>query len=223
LLPFFLTKLIIVILSADFSFDFCPTQDQYLLLMKIFLLNGNNQSKSLSNAICAKYVEVAEKSGHQIQQLNIADMKFDPVLNEGYHEIQPLETCLEDFQNKLLWCERIVVVYPTWWGGLPAKLKGLVDRSLHSGFAYKYHEKDPLWDKLLKGRDAHIVTTMDAPFIWYFFAYRSAGTHMLKNAVLKFCGISPVKCFYFTRVRYKTGEQLAQELDKFKRRIIKYL
>lgn len=184
--------------------------------MKILLLNGNNQQHSLSAAICAAYKEGAAGQGNEVVQLNIGEMRFDPVLHEGYHNIQELEPDLKDFQQKLLWANHFVIVYPTWWGSMPAMLKGLFDRSLYSGFAYKYHDKDPMWDKLLKGRSAHIITTMDAPFLWYFFFYRSAGTHTLKNAILEFCGIQPVKTSYIGRVRYKTKEQLAADINRIK-------
>lgn len=184
--------------------------------MKILLLNGNTEKESFSKSICAAYEEGAKNAGHEINTLHIGDMQFDPVLHEGYHSIQALEPDLVHFQQMVLWANHIVIVYPTWWGGPPAVLKGLFDRSFYSGFAYKYHDKGPFWDKLLKGRSAHLITTMDAPLLWYWLAYRSAGTHMIKNAILKFCGISPVKTTYITRIRYKTHEQLAKDLEKVK-------
>lgn len=186
--------------------------------MKILILNGNNKQESLCSAICTAYQEGAQQGGNEVQLVNIAQLKFDPILHEGYEAIQKLEPDLVDFQQKLLWAQHFVVVYPTWWGSLPALLKGLFDRSFYSGFAYKYHDKGPFWDKLLKGRSAHLITTMDAPFLWYFLAYRSAGTHTLKNAILKFCGFSPVKTSSITRVRFKTKQQLSAEIDKIRDR-----
>lgn len=184
--------------------------------MNILVLNGNNESVSLSAAICEAYIEGARTKGHDVILMNISEMDFDPVLHEGYHSIQELEPCLKEFQEKLLWAKHFVVVYPTWWGSLPAKLVGLFDRSFYAGFAYKYHDKDPLWDKLLAGRSAQIITTMDAPYLWYFFVYRSAGTNMLRNAILKFCGIKPVSTYHIARVRYKTRGQLQKEINKIK-------
>lgn len=184
--------------------------------MNILLLNGNTETHSFSKSICAAYIEGAKQTGQTIEVLTIGDMQFDPILREGYHTQQTLEPDLVDFQRKVLWAQHLVIVYPTWWGGPPAALKGLFDRAFYSGFAYKYHDNDPLWDKLLKGRSAHLITTMDAPVLWYKFAYHSAGTNMLKNAILKFCGITPVKVTYITRVRYKKPKELEQELLKIK-------
>ncbi len=190
--------------------------------MNILVLNGNNEQESLSSAICNAYMEGAQSAGSNVKLVNINELHFDPILHEGYHTVQELEPDLIDLQQKILWAKHLVIVYPTWWGGLPALLTGLFDRCFYSGFAYKYHDKDPLWDKLLKGRSAHLITTMDAPYIWYFFAYRSAGTHILKDAILKFCGFSPVKTSFISRVRYKTKEQLSIEVGKIKKMAFKH-
>ena len=184
--------------------------------VKILILNGNNKRESLSAAIWKAYRDGATEGGNEVILVNIAELKFDPILHEGYLVVQEMEPDLIDFQQKLLWADHFVVVYPTWWGGLPALLKGLFDRSFYSGFAFKYHDKGPMWDKLLSGRSAHVITTMDAPFLWYFLFYRSAGTNLIKNAILKFCGFSPVKTSYVTRVRFKNEQQLSAEINKIK-------
>lgn len=184
--------------------------------MNVLILNGNSEKESFSRSICAAYAEGARQAGHQVTVVHIGEMQFDPVLHEGHHSIQPLEPDLVHFQEMVKAARHIVIVYPTWWGGLPAILKGLFDRSFYQGFAYQYHEKDPFWDKLLKGRSAHIITTMDAPTIWYWFAYRSAGNNMLKRAILQFCGISPVKTTLIGNVRNKNHEILGQHLENIR-------
>lgn len=191
-------------------------------VMNILLLNGNNERHSLSAAICEAYKQGAEQAGHTVALVHIGQLQFDAILHEGYHTIQNLEPGLLDFQQKVLWCHHFVIVYPTWWGGMPAQLTGLFDRCFYSGFAYKYHDKGLAWDKLLKGRSAHIITTMDAPYAWYLFAYRSAGTNMLKHAILKFCGFSPVKTDFITRVRYKSAAQLQKEIDQIRMKAVHF-
>lgn len=182
--------------------------------MNILIINGNTQKESLAASVCSAYKEGAQQAGHQISVLSVGDLTFDPILHEGYHSIQDLEPDLLDFQEKILWANHIVIIYPTWWGGMPAILKGLFDRSFLPGFAFKYHDKGPFWDKLLKGKSAHILTTMDAPKLWYWLVHRSAGTNMLKYPILKFCGISPVKTTLIDRVKNKSKDQLEKEIYK---------
>ena len=57
-------------------------------------------------------------------------------------------------QQDILWADHLVFVYPNWWSTVPALLKGLIDRMFVPGFAFKYRENSPFWDKLLKGKTA---------------------------------------------------------------------
>ncbi|MDN3719732.1 NAD(P)H-dependent oxidoreductase [Roseibium salinum] len=52
----------------------------------------------------------------------------------------------------MVWCEHFVVVHPLWWGGLPAKLKGVFDRILLPGMAFRYVSgKTPAGKSCLRG------------------------------------------------------------------------
>jgi NAD(P)H dehydrogenase (quinone) len=184
--------------------------------MNVLVLNGNPEKEGLSKNLCLAYCEGAQQAGHEVITMHISEMDFDPVLHEGHHTVQNLEPDLLLFQKNVLWANHIVIVYPTWWGSMPAVLKGLFDRTFLSGFAYRYHDKDPLWDKLLKGRSAHIVTTMDAPKLWYWLVYRAAGTNTLKRAILYFCGISPVKSTIIGRIKYKNKKELSREISRLR-------
>jgi len=118
---------------------------------------------------------------------------FDPVLYEGYKVVQPLEADLVLAQNEIKSADHIVIVFPIWWGGMPALLKGFIDRVFLPGFAFKYREGSLWWDKLLQGKSAHIIATMDTP-PWYFrFFYKDAGINQMKRTILQFCGVAPVK------------------------------
>lgn len=181
---------------------------------KILIINGNPREDSLSDALVAAYAQGAKQAGHQVQIMVLRDLKFDPVLWNGYNKIQPLEADLQAAQEWLRWSQHTVWVFPTWWGGPPALLKGFLDRTILPSFGFKYRENSPFWDKLLAGRSARIITTMDAPYLWYRLAYRSAGTALMRNAFLKFCGIKPVRSTHLDRVRYRKPADIAKWLEK---------
>jgi putative NADPH-quinone reductase len=188
---------------------------------KILVLDGNPKTKSLCRAISEAIVEEHRKAGNKVEFLRLGEMNFDPVLTEGYNVVQPLEPDLERFRQAVLECNALIIVYPTWWGGMPAKLKGVFDRSFISGFAYKYHEKGPFWDKLLKGRCAFLITTMDAPGWWNWFYYRNCGLHQLRWPILWFCGFSPIRTKIIDRVRFRTSEELALMIKKTAQKTLK--
>jgi NAD(P)H dehydrogenase (quinone) len=156
--------------------------------MKIFVFLGHPNKDTLSNEFADVYEREARKAGHDVQRLNICDMHFDPILHKGYKVIQEYEPDLQLFQEKMQWCEHFVMVYPNWWGGMPALLKGLWDRVFMPRFAFRMHKNKFGWDKLLKGRTARvIILTGNPPFLdWLAFGDYTAS---IKRSLLEFSGI----------------------------------
>ncbi|MBW8361351.1 MAG: NAD(P)H-dependent oxidoreductase [Kaistella sp.] len=185
--------------------------------MKIYILLGHPDSETFNGEIMETYAKTAALTGHEVRIQQIGKMKFDPVLWKGYKEIQELENDLKIAQENILWCNRWVLVYPIWWGSVPALLKGFFDRTLYSGFAYKYHENDPLWDKLLKGRSADIITTCDAPKWWIWWQYRNSDLNTVDRATLRFCGFSPIRVKRIDRLRYKDFTKRKKILEEVKK------
>lgn len=182
--------------------------------MKIYLLLGHPDAGSYNGAIADAYFKRAVELGHDVRYQKIGEMDFDPILHKGFKVIQPLEPDLIQAQENLLWCEKWVIVYPMWWGAMPALLKGFFDRALLPGFAFKYHKTDPMWDKLLKGRTGEIIRTSDAPDLWIRFVYGSGDLGAIKNATMEFCGIKPVKVHRISRVKDLSAEEREKKLQK---------
>ncbi len=182
--------------------------------MNIYILLAHPDNASFNGSLAGAYETAARATGHSVRRQNLGDMKFDPVLWKGYKTIQELEPDLLTAQENIAWCNKWVIFYPVWWGSVPAVLKGFLDRVLHPGFAFKYHEKGPFWDKLLKGRQAHLFTTSDAPAIWIWWQYRNSDINTIKRAVLHFCGISPVKTTRIGSIRYSNETRRGQAIQK---------
>ncbi|MCX4198795.1 NAD(P)H-dependent oxidoreductase, partial [Methylobacterium organophilum] len=68
-------------------------------------------------------------------------------------------------QAKLLWADQLILLFPLWWFGLPAILKGWIDRVYAHGFAYGVGEhSDRRWgdrygEGRLAGRRAMLIVT----------------------------------------------------------------
>lgn len=182
--------------------------------MRIYLLLAHPDKESFNGRIADAYEQTAIAQGHEVRRQNLGEMQFDPILWKGYRVPQPLEDDLVQAQQNLLWCQHWVIVYPIWWGSVPALLKGFFDRTLDKGFAYKYHKDDPFWDKLLKGRSAYVITTCDAPWIWIWWQYRNSDKNMVKWATLWFCGFNPIRFTRFDRLKYRDEPQRLKMLQK---------
>jgi putative NADPH-quinone reductase len=174
---------------------------------RILLILGHPSGASFCAALAERYVQSAIDAGHEVRQLRLGELDFDPVLREGYRQIQALEEALSVAQSDILWAEHLTLVYPIWWGGIPALLKGFFDRVFLPGFAFKYRKGKAFPDKLLKGRTAHLLVTMDTPPWYYRWFYRMPGLHQVRKTTLEFCGIKPLRTLTFGPVLGSSDHQ----------------
>lgn len=159
---------------------------------RIFIWVGHPRENSLSHGMADAYQRGAEAEGAEIRRMQLHEMDFDPDLTFGYQQRKTLEPCLEAWQEHVTWASHVCWAYPYWWGSMPAKMKGVIDRAFLPGFAMRYHETGPWWDKLLKGRSADVLITADSPAWFDRLAYGRPGKNQVENLVLKYAGIKPV-------------------------------
>lgn len=167
---------------------------------RILLILAHPNKESFCAGLYEAYKESAKQTDAEIRELVLADLKFDPILHWGYRKRMELEPDLQKAQEDITWASHIVFFYPTWWGNVPALLKGFIDRVFLPGFAYKFRKKSMLWDKLLAGRSAHLITTFGSIPWLFWILYGWAGHNALKYVTLKFSGITPVKTTRFGQV-----------------------
>jgi NAD(P)H dehydrogenase (quinone) len=183
-------------------------------MKKILIINGHPNAESFNFGIVEAYKKGALNSDAEIKEVVIKDLKFNPNLEFGYQKRTELEPDLIEAWEKIKWADHLVWVHPVWWGGLPAITKGFIDRLFLPGFAFQYRENSVWWDKLLKGKTAHIITTLDQPSWYYRLIYGQPSVNQLKKTVLEFCGIKPVKVTYIGIVKTATDELKRKWLNK---------
>jgi len=160
---------------------------------KILIIQGNPDKTSFCDALAESYKEGALRANADVKEIHVRDIEFDPFLTVGYKKEVELEQGLIDSQHLIKWADHLVFVYPTWWGTMPTLLKGFIDKVFLPGFAFRYRKDSVWWDKLLKGKSARLIVTMDTP-PWYFkWVYGRPGHNAMKKTILGFCGIKPVK------------------------------
>ncbi len=180
---------------------------------KILVVLGHPQKESLCGALAKVYAEGAISAGAEVRTLALGDLAFDPILWNGYKEIQPLEPDLVKAQESIAWTDHLVFVYPNWWGSMPALMKGFFDRTLLPNFAFKYRQDSPMWDKLLANRTAQLLVTMDTPSWYYRWVFKMPGHEQMKRTILGFCGIKVVKITEFSVVKNSSLAQRQKWLE----------
>lgn len=134
--------------------------------MNILIINGHPDEKSFNFALTEAYKRGAISSDADVKEINIRDLEFNPNLAYGYRQRTELEPCLLDAQEKIKWANHLVWIFPVWWGSFPAMLKGFIDRVFLPGFAFQKRENSLWWDKMLTGKSARIISTLDQP-AWF--------------------------------------------------------
>ncbi|MGN7863088.1 NAD(P)H-dependent oxidoreductase [Chryseobacterium sp. 22458] len=185
-------------------------------MKKIAIINGHPNKDSFNFGIVDAYKSGAMESGAEIKEITIANLNFDPNLRFGYQKRMELEPDLVKAWEIIQWANHLVWVHPVWWGGLPSITKGFIDRLFLPGFAYQYRKNSVWWDKLLKGKTAHIITTLDQPGWYYRLMYGRPSVNQLKKSTLEFCGVKPVKVTYIGTIRNSKDEQRRKWLEKAK-------
>jgi len=184
-------------------------------IKNILIISAHPEYKDLGDELATAYLQAAQTAGHQVTFLELKQLKFDPILHHGYKDAQTLEPDLLTAQQAISAADHLVFVYPVWWENMPALLKGFVDRVFLPKFAFRYTGGLP--EQLLKGKTARIIATMDGPNLYDLLILHCASTRVLAQAVLRFCGVSPVRITRVTSIRHmnpKRYQKLISSIEK---------
>lgn len=114
--------------------------------MRALVVIAHPCADSFSHAVARSAVAGLERAGHDV---DVADLHADGfraamTLEErlAYHGDRPLiDDQAQDHADRLRRAELVVFVYPTWWSGLPAILKGWLERVVVPGVGFTFDER----------------------------------------------------------------------------------
>ena len=113
-------------------------------------------------------------AGHTVDLIDLAAEHFNPVMSTSewntYREANgDVPVGLERDVALVKSAEIIVFVYPTWWGGLPAQLKGWLERVMLPGTAFVFNENNKVRPGLRNIQRIHIASTFGSPWLYVRF------------------------------------------------------
>ncbi len=141
--------------------------------MRVLVVYCHPCPESFVSAVKDETMKALAEAGHETRLLDLYAMGFDPVLSaEGrriYHTAGDNERGIEEHLAALRWCEALIFVYPTWWYGQPAMLKGWLDRVWvpHATFAMPEGNK-PIGRVLTNIRLIGAISTLGSPKWWWW-------------------------------------------------------
>lgn len=167
----------------------------------ILIINGHPDKESFNFRLEEAYLTGAQNTHAELATIHIRELDFDPNLSFGYRKRTELEPDLLSSIEKIKQAEHLVWIFPIWWYGYPAIMKGFIDRIFLPGIAFEYVEDKAFPKKLFTGKTGRIIATADTP-AWYSKLFmKNPAINQLKKGTLEFCGISPVKVNYIASIK----------------------
>ncbi|OOF85829.1 NAD(P)H-dependent oxidoreductase [Rodentibacter ratti] len=153
-----------------------------------------NSKGSFGRAVADCVAKTSQSLGVETQFRDLYTLNFDPIIS--FEELQAVNSGIipeeVKYEHDLIrQADLITLVYPLWWMGFPAILKGYLDRVLSHGFAYKTENGESVG--LLKGKQMQQFITLGSNVEKYKeFGIDKSLDHCLVNGLFNYCGIENV-------------------------------
>ncbi|WP_031467356.1 NAD(P)H-dependent oxidoreductase [Sciscionella sediminilitoris] len=153
--------------------------------MRVLWIFAHPEARSLNGALRDAGVEALTEAGHEVVHSDLYAMGWDPVVSAAdfgnedgrlhvgeasrqAREDGKLRADIRGEQEKLDAADAVILQYPLWWFGMPAILKGWMDRVLVQGYAYRVRHPETgrtrrYGDGGLAGKRGMVVVTVGAP------------------------------------------------------------
>jgi len=141
--------------------------------MRFLVLYAHPVESSYCAALKDRAVDTLRRRGHEVRVIDLYGEGFEAALTReeriDYHTPERNTRHVGEHVAAIRWAEGLVFVYPTWWYGLPAILKGWLDRVWVPGVAFTL----PRSSRPIRGLMDHIVrivgiTTSGSTRAWLF-------------------------------------------------------
>ena len=174
--------------------------------MKILIVYCHPNPASFCHAILDTIVAKFKALKNEVVVRDLYAMKFNPVLSgEDFVAFKsgkaPADIAIE--QGHINWCDLCVFVYPLWWVGLPALVKGYIDRVYAFGFAYTMTPTGP---KGLLTKNVVVIQTQGNPKEAYEKVMTPAMLATSDAGIFEFTGMKVLDHIFFPAVPFVTQE-----------------
>jgi len=160
--------------------------------MRCLVIYAHPVQTSYCAALCAKAVDTLKEARHEVRVLDLYAENFEPALTRqerlDYHPPGTNEQNVRPHIELIKWAEALIFVYPTWWYGLPAILKGWLDRVWVPAVAFTM----PKTSRPIRGLMDNIVRivgiTTSGSTRWWMAWIGSPGRRTLTRGIRALCG-----------------------------------
>lgn len=161
--------------------------------MRTLLVSCHPRSDSYTSHLATRARAGLERAGHEVTHLDLYRLGFRAAMSReerlAYHGDQPvLDPMVAEHIELVRAAQTLVFVYPTWWAGLPAMLKGWLERVMVPGVGFRFDERTGrARPNLTNVRRVVGVSTYGSPR-WYVRLVQDNGRRTLMRALRLSCG-----------------------------------
>lgn len=166
--------------------------------MNHLIVYAHPRKGSFNHAILDTFVQALLQNEHEVVVRDLYGLEFQPVISSSEILGGVGEDVLQE-QEHLKWADVITFIYPIWWTGLPAIMKGYVDRVFSYGFAYRYVNGEQMG--MLKGKKTIIINTQGKSHAQYAASGIDKALLLTSdNGIFEYCGMEVLKHVFFESV-----------------------
>lgn len=181
--------------------------------------------ESFQGSILAALVNRLGRGGHTVQVVDLYALGFDPVLSADAwrahrHDRRHPAVDVAEQVEALQGAEGLVLVYPTWWYGLPAMLKGWFDRVWQPGVAFALERGAFQTHRLTRLKRFAALTTYGSPRLFITWLVGDpVRRQLMRGLALQFAKGLKTCWAPIYLVDGKSRERLAVERDRAVERV----
>jgi NAD(P)H dehydrogenase (quinone) len=165
--------------------------------LKVLIIISHPRTNSLTFSIAKHFQEGLLEKGHKATVLDLYREEFDPVLKErdepgwGTTVKTRATHVVESERKRMNRFDAYVFIFPIWWYGLPAILKGYIDRVFFYPSPPKFRADKVLWLGLAGDTEQEFTSS----------GHDNALKHQLIHGISKKTGImkTDVRFFFDTK------------------------
>lgn len=196
--------------------------------MRALVVYCHPRDGSFTAAVRDVVLDQLRLAGAETRVLDLYQRGFDPILSASEHEgyeIYP-DNCapVQQDVDDIRWCDTLIFVYPTWWYGLPAVLKGWLDRVLLPDVAFLMpNDESPTIRPGLRHIERLGVFTTCGASWWLTTLVGAPGKRTLLRGVGFLCK-KPLKTTFAAHylMDSSTPESRAAHLEKVARKMARF-
>lgn len=136
--------------------------------MRVLVIYAHPVETSFNAALHRTVIDALTRAGHQVDDLDLYAENFDPRLTREerllYHDTKRNFDTVAPYVERLRAAEAVVFVFPVWSYGVPAILKGWMDRLLKPGVGFTLNADGTLTRILTNIRAVAAVTSYGQPW-----------------------------------------------------------